>query len=878
VNAAPHPVDPLVEGEPGCDPELADILEAYLTALERGESPDRDAFLAGHPRHAVELARYLPWVELLYEAKPRGDAAANPPMPARLGDFRIVGELGRGGMGIVYEAEQISLKRRVALKVLPFASMLDERQLARFKNEALAAAQLHHPNIVPVFAVGCEQGLHFYVMQLIEGATLEQLIHESAAPGDSPAGDSTVRLAAAKTDAGTVGVAARLRRFAEWIAQAAEALDHAHQQGIVHRDVKPSNLMIGKAGDLWVTDFGLARTQLDASVTASGELLGTLRYMSPEQLRTRPGFVDHRGDIYSLGLTLYELVAGRPAFEGAMQQELIRRIENDEPPSLVRLDPRVPRDLDSIVSKAIAKAPEARYASAQEMADDLRAFLEGRPTVARPPTWRDSCEKWVRRHARLAASVGLVLALVGICAVVGAVLVWRARGETERALELASANHQRAEAHLEDSRRAVDELFTGVATELSDVPGAENVRQGLLNQALAYYQKFAEQTASNPTVRAEQAAAHYRCGQIREQLGDDDGAVADYRNARRLWRALRTAGDGDPLRSLALCENNIGLIHFRAGRSEQAENHLRAALELQRQLTSRRPDDVEATRDLALGSANLGMVLAAMGRRDEARECLEQALEMRSRDPSPLPAARGDLAATYNQLGYLLSTSSLAEAEAAYRRAAAAFELLAKDQPRTLRWQAELAATLNNLAAVAAQAGRLEEAEADYRRAVGILRTLAERAPRVVAFARDLAVSQNNLGYLLSRRDRHAEAIGEFEAARDNLLRLAREHDRSPEFASRLGAVCNNLGLALESQDHRAQAQAAYDEAIAWQQRALALSPDWRLAQSYLDAHTANLQRIRAATGQPDAVGEPAAPSLQSTGPIESNDPLPSKQ
>ncbi len=737
---------------------------------------------------------------MLYEAKPRGDAAANPPMPGRLGDFSIERELGRGGMGIVYEAQQISLQRRVALKVLPFASMLDERQLARFKNEALAAAQLHHPHIVPVFAVGCEQGLHFYVMQLIEGPTLEQLARQPAAHGDSPATDSTVRVAAAKTDAGSASAAARLRRFASWIAQAAEALDHAHQQGIVHRDVKPSNLMIGKAGDLWVTDFGLARTQLDASVTASGELLGTLRYMSPEQLRARPGFVDHRTDIYSLGLTLYELLAGRPAFQGATHQELIRQIENDEPPSLVRLNPAVPRDLDSIVTKAIAKAPESRYASAQEMADDLRAFLEGRPTVARPPTWRDSCEKWVRRHTRLAASVGLALALVGICAVVSTVLVWRARGETERALELASANHQRAEAHLDEARCAVDELFTGVATELSDVPGAEHIRQGLLNQALAYYQEFAEQAASNPAVRDEKAAAYYRCGQIRELLGDDQGALTSYQNARKLWLSLRSnppapggraasvgaASLDDPLRFLALCENNIGLIQFRGGQSEEAERRLRAALQLQRQLTARTPDDAEAQRDLALGTSNLAMVLAALGRRDEARACLKQSLEMQAGEPSTLPAARGDLAATYNQLGYLLSSSSLAEAESAYRRAAAEFEQLAIDQPHTLRWQAELATTLNNLAAVAAQDGRLAEAESDYRRAIDILRTLANQAPRVVAYTRDLAVSQNNLGYLLSRQDRHAAAIGEFEAARENLVGLARQHDGSPEFASRL--------------------------------------------------------------------------------------------
>ena len=261
-----------LETETDIDPELAEILEAYLTALEGGAAPSREDFLAQHPRYAADLVRYLPWVELLFQAKPRdAEPAANPPMPTLLGDFRVLGEIGRGGMGIVYQAEQISLQRYVALKVLPFASMLDERQLVRFKNEALAAAQLHHPNIVPVFAVGCERGLHFYAMQLIEGETLEHLIHElSQRSADDAIRNSTVRLASAKTMAHDSAPLDRFRKYAQWFIQAAEALDHAHNQGIVHRDVKPSNLMISACGDLWVTDFGLARSQRDASMTASG--------------------------------------------------------------------------------------------------------------------------------------------------------------------------------------------------------------------------------------------------------------------------------------------------------------------------------------------------------------------------------------------------------------------------------------------------------------------------------------------------------------------------------------------------------------------------------------------------------------------------------
>ncbi len=522
-------------------------------------------FLAAHPRHAADLVGYLPWVEMLVQARPRDSRpAANPPMPTLLGDFRVLGEIGRGGMGIVYKAEQISLERHVALKVLPFASMLDERQLARFKNEALAAAQLHHPNIVPVFAVGCERGLHFYAMQLIDGQTLEHLIVELSRrrPCDAVS-NSTARQTSAKTAAHAAAPLDQFRQYAQWFVQAADALDHAHNQGIVHRDIKPSNLMISASGDLWVTDFGLARSQRDPSLTASGDLLGTLRYMSPEQLRSKPGIVDHRTDIYSLGLTLYELVSQRPRFDGQTQHELVHQIENEDPPSLSRLDPRVPRDLDSIVLKAISKTPEARYASAQDMADDLRRFLDGRPTLARPATWRDQAEKWVRRHARLAASAGLTLVLVVVCAMASALLVWRARSETEQALILASDNHRRAEEHLQDARRAVDDVFTGVAVDLADIPGAENVRRQLLNQALTYYRKFADEAAASPGLRAQTAAAYYRCGQISEQLGDDTAALAAYARAKESWSARRPQDPAESVQSMALCENNLGLIHLR---------------------------------------------------------------------------------------------------------------------------------------------------------------------------------------------------------------------------------------------------------------------------------------------------------------------------
>ena len=246
------------------------------------------------------------------------------PALAELGDYRLVRELGRGGMGIVYEAEQVSLGRRVALKVLPFAAALDPSQLRRFQTEAHAAAQLHHTNIVPVFSVGCERGVYYYAMQFIDGRTLAQVVldqQRAVPPGHEPSWPHS-----GPSALGTTSDRARFRLVAELGIQAAEALDHAHRLGIVHRDIKPANLLLDVRGNLWITDFGLARLQDEAGLTLTGDLLGTLRYMSPEQALAHRGAVDHRTDIYALGVTLYELLTLRPAMAGTDRQELLRRI------------------------------------------------------------------------------------------------------------------------------------------------------------------------------------------------------------------------------------------------------------------------------------------------------------------------------------------------------------------------------------------------------------------------------------------------------------------------------------------------------------------------------------------------------------------------
>jgi WD40 repeat protein len=405
-----------------CDPVLETLIEEFTKLVEDGADPGVDLFAAAHPNHELELRRLLPAVKALASlGGPTRDASQSQadhksaPQIRELGDFRLIREIGRGGMGIVYEAEQHSLDRRVAVKVLPFAAVLDSRQLQRFKNEARAAATLDHPHIVAVYSVGVESSVHFYAMQFIDGQSLAEVIADLKRGPQNPdrqvAGndcepDSTSPRSRYST-ARSVGAREHFRQAARWAIQAGLALEHAHQMGIVHRDIKPSNLLVNAEGHLWVTDFGLALTSADSDLTMTGDVLGTLRYMSPEQARGEKRILDQRTDVYSLGVTLYELLALKPAFSDTDRHRLLHQILADDPPPLRRERPDVPADLETIVHKAASKEQADRYPSVQALVEDLQRFLAGQTVRARRAGAGERALKWTRRNPSWAAAMCL---------------------------------------------------------------------------------------------------------------------------------------------------------------------------------------------------------------------------------------------------------------------------------------------------------------------------------------------------------------------------------------------------------------------------------------------------------------------------------------
>jgi serine/threonine protein kinase len=405
---------------------LGQLADEYTAKLRAGERPAVNDYAAQHPALAERIRQLFPTLMLLEGlANPgaessRRDAAEAFSLGTLFGPYRILRELGRGGMGVVYEAEHQTLHRHVALKTLPVAGSQAVKHLERFFREAKTAAGLHHTNIVPVFDVGQVGGVPFYAMQFISGRSLDRIIKgEPPASAASPplaetgsfnpeasAADATLPLASrgGQHDAGSRS-SADFGFVAELGMQAAAGLAYAHQRGVIHRDIKPSNLLVDEQGTVWITDFGLARRLDDVTLTNPGQLLGTPRYMSPEQAEAATKPLDHRTDTYSLGATLYELLTRRPAFDGKTPQELVTQIITRDPIPPRKLNPKVPRDLETVILKAMAKRTEDRYATASEIADDLRRYVAGQPIKARRITAAERLWRWCKRNPVLTGAL-----------------------------------------------------------------------------------------------------------------------------------------------------------------------------------------------------------------------------------------------------------------------------------------------------------------------------------------------------------------------------------------------------------------------------------------------------------------------------------------
>jgi len=545
----------------GLDP-VEPLAEEYLRRRRLGERPTPAEYAARYPEHAARILELFPALELLEGLKPRpeddagrsqatgtgsgdGARAGGGDRLRRLGDYTLLRELGRGGMGIVYEAEHESLKTRMALKVMHPRFRAERDHERRFQTEARSAAKLHHTNIVPVFDYGEQDGVCYYAMQCIVGVGLEHVLDDvrrlraaaccDAGSRTGGAGQGTAKSAAtvpptaiarglltgrfadARTaslvagsdstailarggptpvaSSGTCAEADRsasdgsgagagtdslsfasqsepvyFREVARLGAQVAGALDYAHRQGVVHRDIKPSNLLLDTQGNVWVTDFGLAKLVDGNDLSQSHDLVGTLRFMAPERFR---GVTDPLGDVYSLGATLYELLTLKPAFAERDQARLIDQITHESPVPLRQHDRRIPRDLETLVQKALARDPKDRFATADELAAELRRFLENRPIRSRPISASERLWRWGKRNPGLAALIALAATLTTITTIVSSVAAWTYKASLVR------AKHAEREARLAMGQSLVSE-------------GAALQRTGLIGQRFESLERLAK--------------------------------------------------------------------------------------------------------------------------------------------------------------------------------------------------------------------------------------------------------------------------------------------------------------------------------------------------------------------------------------------------
>jgi serine/threonine protein kinase len=871
------------------------ILENYLTDLEQGGVPQPEALLAQHPDHAEVLRIYLQKLELLHHAAVslRDPAAGNGPsaeLPSssRLGDYALVREVGRGGMGLVYEAFQLSLRRRVAVKVLPFAASLNPRQLQRFRKEAQAAAQLNHPNIVPIFGVGSEGGTHYYAMQFIDGQTLAALIEQlrnrgqprsvepipstlSLSPEAGRSADPVAPAPASGADASPLGPPGRtppllslartpsasasslassthggcsgseerialsadlsttgavyFRALGELGIQVAEALEHAHQLGVVHRDIKPANLLLDRRGKIWVTDFGLAQFRSNIDLTQTGDLVGTLRYMSPEQALAKRALVDQRTDIYSLGATLYELATLKPLFEGRDREELLRQIAFEDPCPPRRWNRAVPAVLETILLKATTKEPAGRYATAQELADDLRCFLRDEPIKACRPTVLQRTVKRVRRHRAVLITTATV-AFLGLCA--STFLFWRGK----RDLEL---SNRETEAKQELAHRATDKLYKQMQSWLAYEPQVEAAQREPLEDALRFYQEFAKEHGATPQARYKAAEAAHRVGEIHVIL-------ARWPLGQESW------------------------VHLQA-----AEKAVRQAIDQLEPLTREHPGLFDYQRELADCWITLGEALRATGgsKSQGAEQAFAQARERLDQLVADFPGNadyREKLASCNGRLGFLLATNrgtSREQADAAYLKSQALLKKLVQDFSFNLDYVGRLAENyVGRGENILVRATRYHEAIDVFRLAIATLERQVNDMPpdlhhalgrayyhvaectlqareqdekqwnrQTVSLAMlplgrlQLGAGYYGLSRVVGRAQRMHEAERAYIQARAIYVELVHASPQVPRYQAYLGRTLDGLGQLYRERRNLGEALRLTESAVRHQSAAFAASP-----------------------------------------------------
>jgi serine/threonine-protein kinase len=793
-------------GDLAKDPEVVRELIAVESAL-------RDRTIVASPGHDVDGAA--------------GTVDASPP-PQRIGRYELGKVIGRGAFGVVYRAWDTGLGRAVALK-RPRPGLLDATgAVQRFLREARSAAALRHPHIVTVFDSGEVDGEPYLVTALVEGRNLAEELADRR-PG--------------------------FRRAAGWVAALAEALEHAHRSGVIHRDVKPSNVLIDREDVAYLTDFGLARSgAARGSLTADGQVLGTPAYMAPEQARGDTDTIDQRTDIYSLGVVFYQLLTGTLPFVGADRMVLLR-IQEEDPRPPRSLDPAIPRDLETVCLKAMAREPGRRYATAAEFAADLRRYLQGEPVLARP---EGRVRRIVRRCRRRPLLSGLAasLALAILAGLAGVTWEWR---QAEFHRRRAEANLGRVE---EQRRRAVHALWAGnrALTRFADLANDRILGQSdrgsgeLYTLLLEQYRGLVDSLRDEPTFLPELAAASLRIARVL----DDSCPFEVWRTAWLESLALhqelvrRQPANIEYRMNLGECHYWLGYNLRPAGRPVEGDDYLRRSGQIWRELCrvlrerlAINPSDRTLKKQLRGCELSLGGLEALLGRRTEAIAVLRHAREVARAICQEEPAeweSRRQLGLISWELARVLREDRPAEALDLARSAVDLFDASFRSDPLNAEILHELARVIDGLAVLEDHLDRPEDALRDFRRAAELYRRVLQDRPFNVVGRSRLGRVCHQIGRILVETGRPAEALEPYREAVELREALCSLTPESVLDISACAGTWYRLGEALENLGRIADAVDAYRNCLVRQREVCNRAPEVAAHRTSLDErlrHTA---------------------------------------